>query len=72
MAKAKFIQQKPDVQLTLTHEEAEVIHAITRRISGHPDTTRRGLTDGIGKALREIGISHNDSDIVTGLSFGEK
>lgn len=63
------------VTLTLTMAEAQVLSDVTRRIGGHPDTTRRGLTDAIGEALRKAGVQGlnppggGDTDIEQGLRF---
>jgi hypothetical protein len=47
------------IVLTLTEQEAETLHTVTRKISGSVETSRRGHTDSIGKALRELGIKYS-------------
>jgi hypothetical protein len=44
--------------LTLTDEEAQVLMDIFGRVGGDPDTTRRGLVDGISRALRDAGADY--------------
>jgi len=57
------------VNLTLTQEEAEVLHHVTRRISGDPYGPRRH-TDAIGKALVAAGVEGKvDVEATCGMAF---
>lgn len=64
MATAKITKSAPlppppdTVTLVMSPAEARALLDVTRSIGGSPDTTRRGLTDAIGFALREAGVSH--------------
>jgi len=42
--------------LTLDMEEAEAIRAIAQAIGGYPESTPRGLIDGIDSALKGQGV----------------
>jgi phage gp16-like protein len=42
------------VSLELTIEEAETLRDILARVGGHPETTRRGLTDETLNSLRAL------------------
>jgi len=44
-------REEHTVNLSLSLEEAIMLLSVTQAIGGHPDTTSRGLTDGIGGAL---------------------
>jgi hypothetical protein len=58
MAIAKRVTPPPHtVELNLTSEEAQVLADVTSCIGGDPFTSRRGLTDAIGKTLNDIGFN---------------
>jgi hypothetical protein len=57
MANAKFENRTvvtKVVSLELTIEEAETLRDILARVGGHPETTRRGLTDETLNSLRAL------------------
>jgi len=67
MAKATLVNplQRPDVQLTLSPEEADTLYAIMQSIGGNPQTSRRKHADAINKALKSVGgLSQSTSDIL--------
>jgi hypothetical protein len=66
MASAKKVHNcSYNVVLTLTPDEAKVLLSVTKCIGGHPQTTKRGVTDRIFKALNDIGIkSYEVDDII--------
>lgn len=45
------------VTLVLTHEEASVLSSIFAKVGGHPESTYRGVAQGIESALRSVGYS---------------
>jgi hypothetical protein len=49
--------------LELTKDEARTILDLTAFIGGASDTTRRGLTDTIGKALRDAGVEGTSFEV---------
>jgi hypothetical protein len=52
----------PDkIHLELSLDEAQVIYDISLCVGGCARTSRRGLTDGIGLALKDAGITRNES-----------
>jgi hypothetical protein len=63
----------PDrIHLDLSLEEAEVIFDISGHIGGSPETTRRGLMDGIASALADAGVGSRRpraNDMVETLSW---
>lgn len=50
------------VVLDLTFAEAQLLVDILHRISGMPDTTRRGMADGMARALAEAGVGCTAGD----------
>jgi len=46
-----------NVTLTLNHNEAETLLALTGKIGGDPNTSRRRFIDSIRHALREAGVN---------------
>lgn len=57
MAKAKKLTpEKPDVQLTLSWREAEVLRHLVRRVAGCTRTSARHHADSIGEALNAAGV----------------
>lgn len=66
MATAKKVeipQPKFTVELSLSQEEAGALYAVSGRICGTPETSRRKHFDNIRLALRSVGISSDDNDI---------
>ena len=63
MAKAEisgpFIRPVEPVVLTLSKEEAQVLVDVISMASGMPETTRRGLIDGIRRALASVDYNYN-------------
>ena len=56
--------------LTLTQEEADVLLSVTSRIGGLPEVTRRGLIDGIRRALIAVGgICDYTGDMTSSIHF---
>jgi hypothetical protein len=47
-----------DIVLTLSLREAETLRDICSRIGGDPNTSRRRLTDSIGRALSSAGVDY--------------
>lgn len=73
MAKCKAIA-KPEYQLDLTNEEAQVLRDILMFVGGSPTESRRGLADTIASALQRAAGSAYESnskyiDIQGGISF---
>ena len=61
MAKAKEIQIEvtttvTGISLELTLDEATMLADLMSRVGGAPSTSRRGLADKIGTALRAVGV----------------
>lgn len=53
--------------LTLSRDEAEMLHAVTGLISGNEVTTSRKHTKAIRAALQRVGICSDSSDVdITG------
>jgi hypothetical protein len=74
MAFAKKVSvEQFNVELTLSLEEAQVIFDITEKVGGNPHTSRRGLVNGVRRALHPIvGDSRSTGDICitdTSLNF---
>lgn len=63
MAKAKFVSipepPKPDVLLTLTHLEAQIIRELTRRIYGSTSKSYREHSSNVFTALYNLGVEQN-------------
>lgn len=64
------------ITLHLTDEEASCLADIFYRVGGNPETTRRGLVDGISTALSKAGavrLNHHTrpGDIGQGMTFVE-
>lgn len=60
--------------LELSANEAQTVLDITRRVSGDPKNSRRGLTDSIGNAFKGIlssNYSAQGTDITTSLNFSD-
>lgn len=47
------------ITIELNQDEAETLVVVLRKIGGAPDTTRRGFTDNVLKALRTIGFTED-------------
>jgi hypothetical protein len=70
----------PVITLELSLDEATTLRDVCMKIAGHPDRTRRGITDRIMNALRELDVVtavEIDTDDIRssasgGLEFGEK
>lgn len=60
------------VVLEISREEAQALYDLTGRIGGHPKTSRRGLTDNIGRALNEAGFGSKSGDIFGTINFSEE
>lgn len=59
MAKAEFVSTpKPDVKLTLTHDEAQTLADVMAAVGGSPDRSRRKYTQAILDALNNLGIKY--------------
>lgn len=57
MASARLVpEKKPDVELTLTHEEAETLMHLVSSVYGERDKTYRLHTTEIGTALSHAGL----------------
>jgi hypothetical protein len=59
MAKARTVEpeQRPDVELTLTWEEARTLLTVTNYVGGSPEPDRpRQHIDAIGRALEALAI----------------
>jgi hypothetical protein len=64
MAKAEIlgpIKPVEPVVLTLSKEEAQVLVDVISMSAGMPKASRRGLIDGIMKAMRDVGYSYNSA-----------
>ena len=57
------------VVLKISEEEAHALSKVLRNVGGHPDRTRRGLTNSIMRALEIVGINDNCSDMSGGIYF---
>jgi hypothetical protein len=70
----------PVITLELSLDEATTLRDVCMKIAGHPDRTRRGTTDRVMNALRELdvvtAVAINTDDIRSsssdGLEFLEK
>jgi hypothetical protein len=70
----------PVITLELSLDEATTLRDVCMKIAGHPDRTRRGITDNVLAALSELdvveNVKPNTDDIRSsasgGLEFGEK
>lgn len=72
MAEASVFTPEPTLTLTLTMQEAEVLHTILRAVGGEPDASPRGHMNTTLTALENAGIAYNDNAFETryqGLYF---
>ena len=69
------------VTLDLSLKEATALAAVLCRVGGNPDTTGRGLIDGINKALQDNAITQgqyesdengNESNLISGSIYFSK
>jgi hypothetical protein len=63
--------------LHLTDEEATCLLDIFYRVGGNPDTSRRGIADGMSSALHKAGVQRlnkgtSEGDIYQGLRFSDR
>lgn len=67
---AKATSNKPEVvyTLTLSQKEVEALVALFAKVAGSPTESARGDVEGIEEALREVGITFNDSPAYRHLS----
>lgn len=72
VATAKSMYKIASVVLTLSGEEAEVLHAILRSVGGSATMTRRGLADAILAALAKANVRGNDDDLSGNIIFEGK
>lgn len=71
MAEAKLVpEKKPDVQLTLTHDEAYSLCKMVNSIGGDVISTRRKHADNIAEALEKVGISSLSDEYMSIRSTG--
>ncbi len=61
--KLRSFLEKPDVTLTLTHDEVQFLTDVTACIGGSPYGTRRTINNSIIKKLDRFGLQYNTSDI---------
>ena len=73
---ARTVIRETKIILALTPEQARTLVAVCEHTAGHKDTTRRGDTDEIRKALLDAGVPSSigfvDRDVVRGLAFTEE
>jgi hypothetical protein len=55
MAKATLIPAEPEVQLTLSKDEAQTLVDVISLAGGNPSTTRRKYAQNIMDAMRKVG-----------------
>jgi hypothetical protein len=68
VTKKDVIAVEETVTLSLTKREAEVLHAITRRVGGSPKGAR-GCAESIREALHGVGISYAMDSASGDISF---
>jgi hypothetical protein len=65
------VEEKPQIVLILSENEAETLTDILRRVGGLPNRSRRGYVSLILKALYHAGVSYGPgpTDIDSGSGF---
>lgn len=64
------VVQKYNIVLTLDQNEAETLLAITGKIGGEPERTRRRFVDSIRRALILAGVNTVDTKFMLSLMNG--
>lgn len=62
MATAKIVNGIVSIDVSMSVEEAEVLSAVLRKISGHPDYSCRKHTETIRLALRAANVDGKPDD----------